>query len=265
MADAPALAGVEGLLVDIDGVLTLSWEPIEGAPAAVEALRGADVAMRFVTNTTSIARQEVVARLDAAGIAVRADEVLTAPAATVAWIHEHRPDARCWVLSSGDLGDDLAELRTVAEGEAADLVVLGGAGPEFSYDAVNRALGLLLDGADLVAMHRNRYWRTDAGFALDTGGFVAALEQAAGVAATVVGKPSADFFGTALADLGVAAERAAMVGDDVETDVLAAQALGLRGVLVQTGKFRPEALEQAGGRPDLVLASFAELPAQLGA
>ena len=114
---------------------------------------------------------------------------------------------------------------------------------------MNHALGLLLDGADLVGMHRNRYWRTAEGFSLDTGAYLAALEGAAEVTATVLGKPSPDFFATAVAELGVEREHVAMVGDDVQNDVLAAQAVGLHGVLVRTGKFRPETLE---GLDDMV-------------
>jgi HAD superfamily hydrolase (TIGR01458 family) len=143
-------------------------------------------------------------------------------------------------------------------------VVIGGAGPEFSYEALNRALGLLLDGAELVAMHRNRYWRTDEGFSLDAGAFVAALEVAAGTTATVLGKPSPTFFSTAVEDLGIEPGRLAMIGDDIENDVLAAQAVGLTGVLVQTGKYRPSAVEAAPGRADRTVASMAAVPALLG-
>ena len=264
MAGEQRLDPVEGLLIDIDGVLTLSWQPIDGAADAVRRLRDAGIAMRFVTNTTSISRAEVALRLDAAGMEAPIDDVLTAPVATAAWIATTHPDARCYLVNHGDLSTDLAGISVVGPDEPADLVLLGGAGPEFSYGALNRALGLILEGAPLVAMHHNRYWRTSDGFALDTGGFVAALEQAAGVTATVVGKPSPAFFATALAELGLDAPSAAMVGDDVESDVLAAQAAGIRGVLVRTGKYRPEAVEAADGVPHRTVASFADVPALLG-
>lgn len=264
MGAPAALGGIDGLLIDIDGVLTLSWEPIEGAAEAVGRLRSSGVALRFLTNTTSITRAEIVTRLGRAGIEVGEAEVFTAPVATAAWIGRHHPGARCHLVNSGDLGADLAGLRIVGGDEAADLVVLGGAGPEFSYEAMNRALGLVLDGAVLVGMHQNRYWRTVDGFALDTGAFLAAIEVAAGVEAVVLGKPSPDFFATALAALDLPAERVAMVGDDVENDVLAGQAVGLHGVLVRTGKYRADAVEQAEGTPERVVDSFAGLPVLLG-
>ncbi len=249
----PVPASPQGVLLDIDGVLVVSWEPIAGAPEAIDALRADGLPLRFVTNTTSISRAEVGRRLRSAGIEVDDVEILTAPVATAAWIRAHHPDASCYLINSGDLGDDGAD-------EPADLVVLGGAGPEFSYQQMNHALGLLLDGAPLVGMHRNRYWRTADGFSLDTGAYLLALEGAARTTATVLGKPSPDFFATAVAELGAAADEVAMVGDDVENDVLAAQRCGIGGILVRTGKFRDDALEAADGEPDLVVASVADVP-----
>jgi HAD superfamily hydrolase (TIGR01458 family) len=129
---------------------------------------------------------------------------------------------------------------------------------------MNRAFTMLLQGAPLVAMHRGLSWRTARGFELDTGAYVAALEAASGVKATVVGKPEAAFFEEARAALGLEADRVAMVGDDIENDVLAAQACGMHGILVRTGKFRPEWLADAPGAPDVVLDSFADVPGLVG-
>lgn len=255
---------IDGVLFDIDGVLVVSWEAIPGAAATVATVRDAGLPVRFVTNTTSIDRPEIVRRLAATGIDVAIDEVLTAPAATAAWLRATHPDARCYLINSGDLGDDLAGVALVGDDEPADVVVLGGAGPEFSYTQMNHALGLLLDGAELVGMHRNRYWRTAEGFSLDTGAYLAALEGAAEVTATVLGKPSPDFFATAVAELGVGRGHVAMVGDDVENDVLAAQEVGLHGVLVRTGKHRPEAVAAAEGTPEATIDSVADLPGLLG-
>lgn len=252
---------MDGLLLDIDGVLTVSWEPIEGAPEAVAHLRAAGVGLAFLTNTTSRPRAEVAAALAGAGFEVAADEVLTAPAATAAHLAAHHPGARVLLVNEGDLGDDLGELDLVdAE---PDLVLLGGAGPAFTYERLNAAFQALEGGAPLVAMHRNSSWRTSAGIQLDTGVYVAGLEQATGVVPTVVGKPSAAMFEAGLRTIGVEAGRAAMVGDDLDADVLGAQAAGLTGVLVRTGKFSEQALARAEGTPDHVVGSIADVPALL--
>jgi HAD superfamily hydrolase (TIGR01458 family) len=175
------------------------------------------------------------------------------------------PGARCLPLNTGDIGEDFAGVTLCGAGEpAVDVVVVGGAGEAFSYQALNEAFRHIQRGARLVAMHRGLYWRTADGLQLDTGAFIGGLEQAAGVTADMVGKPAAAFFTAALAHLGAQADGTLMIGDDVENDVLAAQRRGLTGVLVKTGKYLPRALEQASGRPDHVLGSFADLPALLG-
>ena len=266
MSSAPDTPPIRanGVLIDIDGVLVTSWHQIDGAAAAVASCRAAGIALRFLTNTTSASRREIARRLTDAGIPVDPTEIISAPAATAAWLNAEHPDAACYLINSGDLGEDFAGVRVVGSDEAADVVVLGGAGEEFSYTQMNHALGLLLDGAALVGMHRNLYWRTADGFNLDTGAYLTALERAADTAATVLGKPTPDFFRTGLADLAVAPDDAVMVGDDVDNDVLGAQAVGITGVLVRTGKFRPAAVDAADGTPDHVVDSIATLPELLG-
>jgi HAD superfamily hydrolase (TIGR01458 family) len=254
---------VRAVLLDIDGVLTVSWEALPGAVEAVRALRDAGLPLALLTNTTSRTRDRIAERLTDAGFPVCADDVLTAAAATAAHLREHHPDARCLLLNSGDVADDL-EGVTLVEDEP-DVVVLGGAGPEFSYAALNSVFGHLQHGAALVAMHRNLFWRTEAGLELDTGALLLGLEQAAGVEATVVGKPAAAFYAAALQSVDEPAEHAVMVGDDLEADVLGAQSHGITGVLVRTGKYQESDEGGAhGDRPRHVLDSVADLPELLG-
>jgi HAD superfamily hydrolase (TIGR01458 family) len=169
--------------------------------------------------------------------------------------------AKVFLLSDGDPRADLGDV-TLVDVDEADVVVLGGASEAFGYDVLNRVFRRLQHGAAFVAMHRNLYWRTGDGLQLDGGAFVAALETASGVSPVVCGKPSADYFDAALRPMGVEASRAAMVGDDIVNDVAGAQAAGLAGVLVRTGKFQPGDLERAA--PDLVVDSIADVPAMLG-
>lgn len=259
------MEGIRAVLIDIDGVLTVSWKPLPGTVEAMRRLREAAIPLMLLTNTTSRTRASLAAQLAEAGFPVTAEDILTAPAATAAYLAEHCPGARCLLLNSGDIRDDLRDVTLVGPDDPdPDVVVVGGAGPEFDYDNLNRAFGHLQRGARLVAMHHNLYWRTQAGLQLDAGAFLTGLEQAADVEAEVTGKPAKAFFSTALTHLGVDASQALMVGDDIETDVLAAQHHGLAGALVRTGKFLPEMLQAASGTPDHVLDSFADLPALLG-
>jgi HAD superfamily hydrolase (TIGR01458 family) len=253
---------MEAVLIDIDGVLTVSWRPLPGAVAAVSRLRDAGLKFALLTNTTSRTRASIAATLADAGFPIGVDDVLTAPALAAKYLAERYPGARCLLLNSGHIRADLEGVTLV--GDRPDIVLVGGAGVEFDYQAVNEVFGYLQKGARLLALHRNLYWRTDEGLQLDTGAFLAGLEQAAGVTAEVIGKPAAAFFETALAGLRVDPSAALMVGDDIEADVLAAQRVGITGVLVRTGKYLPRTLRSASGTPDHVLGSIADVPSMLG-
>jgi HAD superfamily hydrolase (TIGR01458 family) len=252
---------VDALLLDIDGVLVTSWQAVPGAIEAVETLRAHGVPLRLITNTTTHTRVALAETLAEAGFSIAPDEIATAVTATASYLQAEHPGAGVFVLSDGDPGEDLGAVRIV-DVDDAEVVVLGGGCDDFSYDAMNRVFRRVHEGAAFVAMHRNLYWRTTDGLQLDGGAFVAALEAATGVTPVVCGKPSQAFFASALAMLGVPPARAAMVGDDVVNDVTGAQEAGLAGVLVRTGKFRPDDLDR--GAPDAVVGSLADVPALLG-
>ncbi len=148
----------------------------------------------------------------------------------------------------------------------ADAVLVGGcdegdeASRVFSYLNLLRAFHELKDGADLYCLHKNRWWQTAQGPRLDSGAFVAGLEYAAEVDATVLAKPAPQYFTAAIDALDADAEMTWMVGDDVESDIAGAQRCGMRTILVRTGKFRPDDVERSGVRPDAIVSSVASLP-----
>lgn len=258
------MGATRGVLLDIDGVLTVSWEALPGAASTLGWLRREGVPFRLITNTTTHTRRDLAATLGEAGLGVRADEIVTAVVATASYLRAHHAGARVFLLSDGDAREDLEGID-LAGVDDADVVVLGGASEDFTYPTLNRVFRRLAEGSTLVGMHRNLYWRTSEGFQLDGGAYVAGLEEATGRVAAICGKPSGAFFEVALGLLGVPAEDAVMVGDDVVNDVLGAQAVGIVGVLVRTGKFLATDLERANAEPDQVLDSIADLPAWLEA
>jgi len=253
---APALAGVRALLVDLEGTVYQDRRLIPGAAEALAAAAARGVPHRFVTNTTSRPRATIVRELAAMGLAVDPDWVFTAPRAAHAFLLD-RGWTRCDLLVADALREDFPGIGQ--DDAAPQAVVLGDLGHGLTYARLNRAFRHLLSGAAFLTLARNRYWRAADGFMLDLGAFAAALEYAAGREATLVGKPSPAFFHAALASLGVGAADAAVIGDDLESDVGGAQAAGLRGVLVKTGKFRAEHAAGSPVRPDATLDSLARL------
>jgi HAD superfamily hydrolase (TIGR01458 family) len=253
------------ILLDVDGVLHVSGEPLPGAARAVRRLRENGHRLRFVTNTTTRSRTQLGTELRAHGVEVDDEEIQTAAVTAVNRLRGKRVLA----LTMHALVHDLEGLELVGEG--ADAVLIGGADetPEtnlvFSYMNLARAFSELEAGAELYCLHRNRWWQTKRGPLLDAGAFVAGLEYAAQVEAVVLGKPSAAYFAVALEELDADPKRTWMVGDDLESDVAGAQGVGMRTVLVRTGKFRPDAVEQSRSRPDGIVSSIEHLPEWLEA
>jgi HAD superfamily hydrolase (TIGR01458 family) len=248
------------ILLDVDGVLHVSGDAIPGAAEAVRALRRDGHRLRFVTNNTTRSRAQLAEELRGFGIELDDAELQTTAAAAARVLAGKRVLALTMHAIVGDL--DGVELV----GEGADAVLLGGADetPEtnlvFSYMNLARAFHEIQAGAELYALHRNKWWQTKHGPLLDAGVFVAGLEFSADVEAIVVGKPAAPYFEAALEALDADPEMAWMVGDDIDVDIAGAQALGMRTILVRTGKFRPDAVEDSRIRPDGIVSSLRNLP-----
>lgn len=252
---------IKGVLLDIDGVLHVSMSPLPGASKTLHWLGQNGYPFCFVTNTTIYARSTLARRLQAIGLPVTEDQLMTAPVATAHYLRQHYAGKRCWLLTKGDTASDFAGIELVEE--RADVVVIGGAEELLSYEVMNKAFRMLMEGADLVSMHRNLYWRTSQGLQLDSGAYIHALELASGKRAAVLGKPDGAFFTQALLALGISAPQAVMVGDDLENDIRGAQQAGLRAVLVCTGKHGADSPLLARIQPDEILLSIGELPAWL--
>jgi HAD superfamily hydrolase (TIGR01458 family) len=248
------------ILLDIDGVLHVSGEPIRGGPEAVRQLRENGHRLRFVTNNTTNSHRSLAGGLRDLGFELEDDELQTTALAAA----RELAGKRVLALTMAAVLEDLEEVELV--GEDAEAVLLGGADETeetnrvFSYMNLARAFAELEAGAELFCLHRNRWWQTSRGPLLDAGCFVAGLEYASDVEATVLGKPSTAYFGAAVEALDAEPELTWMVGDDIDADVAGAQRFGLRTALVRTGKFRPDELERSTVTPDVVLSSVADLP-----
>ncbi|TPJ82553.1 TIGR01458 family HAD-type hydrolase [Mesorhizobium sp. B2-6-2] len=244
---------IRAVLLDLVGVVYDGDTPIAGAVTAVERLRKAGLPLRFVSNTTRSPRSKIVAQLAAMGIEVADEELLTPARAAIEWLRRHGREPH--LLVHPDLEAEFSGL----EGGSSKAVVVGDAGESFDHASLNRAFRELIAGADFVALATNRTFKdADGQLSLDAGAFVAALEFASGRSPVVLGKPSADFFLSALADLNCAAADAVMVGDDAESDVAGALRAGLgAALLVRTGKYRPNDETQYDPAPTALVDDLA--------
>lgn len=253
---------MNAILFDLDGVVYEAEQSVPGAAQTIAWVRQQQIPHLFVTNTTSRPRSALVSKLASMAIEVEESAVFSPPVAAHQWLRHHVQHPIALFVPENTRAEftGLSLLDEEAT-EGAGAVVVGDLGEQWDFATLNRAFRPLMaePSAPLVALGMTRYWRAADGLRLDVGAFVSALEYASGRTAVVLGKPSADSFHAALSRLGATAGETLMVGDDIRSDIQAAQQLGMRGALVRTGKFRPEDL-QLGTEPTVVLESIAQLP-----
>ena len=251
-----------GVVLDLDGVLLAAGAPVPGAAAAVRSLQKAGHGCAVLTNMTSARPEDLSARLAAVGIDLPPDRIVTAAVATAAVVRRSYPDARILLVAERGTEREFDGCRLVAR-PPADLVVVSGPDDSWTFSVLDEALRALQGGARLIAMQGNAWWLSADGPRLDTGSYVHALSFATGVRPRVIGKPAAAIFRTACRALGLPPAACIMVGDDLRSDVLAAQRAGLRAVLVRTGKGASFADDPRAAQAAAILDSVADVPAWL--
>lgn len=247
---------ISGILFDLDGVLYVGDRAVAGAIDTIALINQRQIPHRYVTNTTTQSRASLAQKLQAMGFAIEPHEILSAPAAACVYLRQ-RQASTCYFAVSDEIKAEFNEF-TVSD-TSPDVVVIGDIGREWSYELVNNLFQMVMAGAELVALHKGKYWQTLSGLRLDIGAFVAGLEYAAGVEATIIGKPSPAFFQAAIQELQCPVATIVMVGDDIDSDVGGAQRCGMRGFLVRTGKYRQDYAAASPVVPDAVLDSVVQL------
>lgn len=257
-----ALQGVRAFVLDADGVLLYASRPLPGSVEALGMLESAGVPYRVVTNYSTAHRETLAAGVSRQfGRPVRPETIITAASAAAAHTAVQHAGQPLLVLASSDALREWTGQHVVSPEEAdrpdrrVGAVVIGDAGDDLSFRNLDIAFRQVRAGAAFVAMHRNLWWVTPKGVTLDSGAMVIGLEHALGRRATVTGKPSRVVFREAVRELGadvraaggerLRAADAAMVGDDLDSDIAGARRSGLRGILVLTGKTNGAALEAA--------------------
>jgi HAD superfamily hydrolase (TIGR01458 family) len=252
---------LKGMLFDLDGVLYIGKQSINGAAEAVALIRNSHIHCRFVTNTSTLSLISLSKKINALGFDISANEIISAPQAALHHLQK-QGNPICRLLLAEDVKQDFAEFKQ--SDTAAEYIVIGDIGNTWSYPMLNEVFNCLVNGAKLIAIHKNRFWQTEYGLQMDIGGFIEALEYASGTKAMIIGKPSADFFNAALEDMQLEAREVGMIGDDIDSDVGGAQQAGLKGILVRTGKYRQSYAAASPIKPDVVIDSIRDLPELLG-
>jgi HAD superfamily hydrolase (TIGR01458 family) len=246
---------IQGVIFDVDGVLTFRSQVYPGAIQAVNGLREKGFILRFLTNSTLNSRASLVTKLNRSGFQVSADEVITASYATAVYLKLHKPRS-CWIMVERQGLDEFKEFAQ--DNQNPEYIVVGDNRSQFDFEHLNQALRLLKKGAKLIAMQSELLDNSMGDLELNVGSWVGLLERASGVPATYIGKPNPFAFELTLQTMQLSKRQVLMVGDRVETDIRGACNIGLHSVLVRTGEFDPAHLDGTA-RPEFIIDSIQEL------
>jgi len=263
---------MKAYILDLDGVIYRGSEVIAGAPDAVNRLRKS-ARVVFLTNNSTQSRDAVSARLNASGIRCRESDVITAGYAAAVYIRKRYGAQKIYPIGEaglihelkaegheidpgGDWGRDRDDGREVDA--VADFVVVG-LDRDFTYEKLRIGLQNILAGAGLIATNTDPLLPVEHGFLPGAGAIVRALETASGRSAFVIGKPNPPMMDVVIDHLGLPLHECTLIGDRLDTDILAGSRYGMKTVLVLSGVETAESVRQSGIKPDAVIGSIAEL------
>ncbi|CAM1329749.1 LHPP (predicted) [Pycnogonum litorale] len=246
---------IDGVLLDVTGVLINGHEAIPGSVEAFKELCNSGIPVRLVTNESVSSVDKFLNILESAGYTNFLKSQIFSPAPAVCRFLKEN-NLRPHLLVHPDVLPDFCDVNT----SEPNCVVMGDAENSFSYQNLNNAFRKLMEMEKplLIAMGQGKYYSNTDGLNLDVGAFKAALEFACDIKARVIGKPSSDFFECAVKDLKTCPENVVMVGDDIKYDIGGAQACKIRGLLVRTGKYRPCNENDPVVKPDDIVDDLAE-------
>ncbi len=252
-----SLETISAFLFDLNGVIYEDDRAVDGAAEAIAHLKAKGIPLRFTTNTTTCSVVTLRDKLVRMGLPIEEREIFGVTRAAVSFLKSlGRP--RLFLILNEDTRKDFAEFDI--DEVKPDYIVIGEIGDRWTYDLMQRAFRMMTGGASLLALHKSKYWQVGGQLRMSVGAFASALEYATSQQATVIGKPSREFFHAAVKDMSLPPDRVAMVGDDIESDVGGAQRAGMRGILVRTGKYREHLVAQSRVKPDAIIDSVASIP-----
>ena len=248
---------IKAFLFDLDGVFYVDNQLIDGGNETLKYLRDLKIPFRFITNNTTKSRNDLTSKLIQLGLEVEKEEIISANYAGVLLLKQLNLK-NCKLILRPEAQEDYSHLTQ--NDVPLEAIVVGDIGSDWNHNLMNELLQDLLNGAELVALHKGRYFESEGGLTIDAGAFVAGLEYASGVTAKVVGKPNPTFFELASAHFNCKPEQIVLVGDDFINDIGGGHAMGYSTIMVKTGKYRAALAKKAKVQPHYFLSSIKELP-----
>lgn len=249
-------------LCDMDGVLVHEGTALPGAQDFVRALGAAGRSFLVLTNNSMYTPRDLAARLAAAGLEIPLNALWTSALATARFLESQRPGGSAFVVGEAGLTTALHDIGYTLTDIDPDYVVLGET-RTYSFEAITKAIRLVTGGARFIATNPDAVGPSTEGALPATGSVAALIKHATGVGPYFVGKPNPLMVREALNVLGAHSETTVMVGDRMDTDVIAGIEAGLETVLVLSGVTRAEDVERFPFRPTRVAASVADLVADI--
>jgi len=246
---------IKAIFFDLDGTLYFKGKAIKGAIETVDYLKSKGYTCRFLTNTDSKQTSAILERVTEMGFHITLDEIFTPVTASVKFL-ELKKNATVYPFVSDEIIQEYDKFNTSED--TVDYLVIGDCSDKVSYSSLNKTFQLIGEQTKILALQKGRYYYDNTGKNLDTGAFVSMMEYASNKTAAVLGKPSESFFNILLQDLSLNPSDILMIGDDITTDIVGANAISASSALVKTGKYQDQAHLKTG-TPDYILDSAADL------
>ena len=255
------MKNIKNVFIDIDGVLFHGDRIIEGAYEAIKYLEDNLFDYVLITNTTRMPKHKIIEKFMTFGFKVNERRLLTPISATIDYIKSKKENALCYIIAPDELDADFkgTGLTITRKEEPVDFVVLG-YDYRTNFEMLDSAYRLIMDGAELIAMHQDKVFPGKQKQNIGLGAFVKSLEYSTNKTATIIGKPSKNFFELAIKKNSAGANKIAMVGDSLTGDIIGAKKTGLIAIMVQTGNFNEKELNESKIKPDYLIDSIKDLP-----
>tara|TARA_A100001011_G_scaffold197203_1_gene205487 strand:+ start:1782 stop:2543 length:762 start_codon:yes stop_codon:yes gene_type:complete len=244
----------DGFLFDLNGVFYEDENIISGANETIDWLKKNSIPYKFISNNSTLSRKLFVEKLKKIGLNISISDVITSNYAGVLTIKKMGLK-NCKLIMTEDAKLDYKKFQL--QNKKIDAIVIGDIGEKWSFSLMNELMNDVINGAEIIALHKGKYYQSQGKLKIDCGAFVAGLEYSTSKKAISIGKPKKSFFDLAAFDLGT--NKICIVGDDLHNDIEGGQKMGYKTILVKTGKYRQNIFDKSKIKPDFCIPSIMEL------